>query len=100
MMIVGYVITIITAYRVLFFALVWAVTQLFALTTQLLAQYAPRTLVRIKALAMWPMWVMWLVLDKTAAALSDKKDNIARSYLSRYEKLETAAKAVNIKLVS
>jgi hypothetical protein len=100
MMVIGYVITIATAYRLLFFALAWALTQLVAQTTALLAQYAPRTLVRVQALAMWPIWVVWLAMDKTAAVLQSKKDEIARSYLKQYEKLESAAKAVDIKLVS
>ena len=99
MMLLGYAITIATAYRVLFFALVWALETLIKLVTELLAQYAPKTLVKFKVWAMWPVWVLWLVLDKTAAFFQNAKDDVARSYLARYEKLETSAKKADVELV-
>ena len=99
MMIIGYVVTIVAAYHALFAALEWAVKTLVRLTTELLAQYAPRTLVKLQAMSMWPIWVMWLVMDKSIASLQNSKDSIARQYLKRYERLEKAAKAVDVELV-
>lgn len=99
MMIIGYVVTIVAMYHVLFSALEWALKTLVRLTTNTLAQYAPKTLVKIQAMSMWPTWLAWLILDKTSAFFQNKKDAIARSYLARYEKLESAAKAVDIELV-
>lgn len=99
MMILGYAITIATAYRVLFAALAWAVKVLIRLVTELLVTYSPATLVKFQALTMWTVWVMWLILDKTSAFVQNKKDAVARQYLSRYEKLESAAKAADVELV-
>jgi hypothetical protein len=99
MMIVGYTITIITAYHVLVNALVWAIKTLIRLVTEVLAQYAPRTLVKLQAWAMWPIWIVWYAMDKNAAFISNAKDGVARSYLARYEQLEKAAKAVDVELV-
>ena len=69
MMIVGYTVTIMTVGRILLNALEWAVTQLVVQTTQLLAQYAPRTLLRIQSLAMWPNWIEWKLDDLLVSAL-------------------------------
>jgi hypothetical protein len=69
MMILGYAITITTIGRLLLNALFWAVEQLGIETTKLLAQYAPRTLLRIQSLAMWPSWIEWKLDDIMVSAL-------------------------------
>jgi hypothetical protein len=69
MMVIGYVITIMTIGRFLINALEWALTQLVTQTTKLLAQYAPRTLLRIQSLAMWPSWIEWKLDDIMVSAL-------------------------------
>jgi hypothetical protein len=69
MMLVGYVFTIMTIGRILLNALEWAFEQLVTLTSNLMAQYAPRTLLRIQSLAMWPNWIEWKLDDIMVTAL-------------------------------
>jgi len=73
MMLVGYVVTIITAYRLLFAALVWALTQLSTIVNQLMEQYAPKWLrqvnLQLEAWLTLPAWISWKLDDLAVTAL-------------------------------
>jgi hypothetical protein len=73
MMIVGYTLTITAIGRLLINALAWALTQLFAQTTQLMERYAPKWLkvldLRIQFWLALPAWISWKLDDLLISAL-------------------------------
>ena len=73
MMIVGYTVATVTIGHLLINALEWAVAQLVALTTRLMAQYAPKWLrlfdLRIQAWLSLPAWISWKLDDIMVSAL-------------------------------